>query len=81
VNELHEVFADPQVQARGMVVHVPHPQRAAMPMLANPIRLSETPVQYRMCPPSLGEHTEEVLAGLPGYDDARRKTLRDLGAI
>jgi crotonobetainyl-CoA:carnitine CoA-transferase CaiB-like acyl-CoA transferase len=81
VNELHEVFADPQVQERGMVVHMPHPQREDMPMLANPIRLSETPVQYRMRPPSLGEHTDEVLAALPGYDDARRKALRERGVI
>jgi crotonobetainyl-CoA:carnitine CoA-transferase CaiB-like acyl-CoA transferase len=81
VNELHEVFADPQVIERGMVVHVPHPRRASMPMLANPIRLSATPVQYRMRPPDLGQHTEEVLAGLPGYDAARLRALRDRGVI
>jgi crotonobetainyl-CoA:carnitine CoA-transferase CaiB-like acyl-CoA transferase len=81
VNELHEVFADPQVQAREMLVHLPHPQRAAMPMLANPIRLSETPVQYRHRPPALGEHTDEVLAELPGYDAARRQALRERGVI
>jgi crotonobetainyl-CoA:carnitine CoA-transferase CaiB-like acyl-CoA transferase len=79
VNELHEVFADPQVCAREMLVHLPHPQRAAMPMLANPIRLSETPVQYRHRPPALGEHTDEVLAELPGYDAARRQALRERG--
>jgi crotonobetainyl-CoA:carnitine CoA-transferase CaiB-like acyl-CoA transferase len=81
VNELEEVFADPQVRERQMVVHVPHPKRAAMPMLANPIRLSGTPVQYRMPPPGLGEHTDEVLAGLPGYDEARRRALREQGVI
>jgi crotonobetainyl-CoA:carnitine CoA-transferase CaiB-like acyl-CoA transferase len=81
VNELHEVFADPQVRAREMLVHLPHPQRAAMPMLANPIRLSETPVQYRHRPPALGEHTDEVLAELPGYDAARRQALRERGVI
>jgi crotonobetainyl-CoA:carnitine CoA-transferase CaiB-like acyl-CoA transferase len=79
VNELHEVFADPQVCAREMLVRLPHPQRAAMPMLANPIRLSETPVQYRHRPPALGEHTDEVLAELPGYDAARRQALRERG--
>jgi crotonobetainyl-CoA:carnitine CoA-transferase CaiB-like acyl-CoA transferase len=81
VNELEEVFADPQVRERQMVVHVSHPKRVAMPMLANPIRLSGTPVQYRMPPPSLGEHTDEVLAGLPGYDEARRRALREQGVI
>lgn len=81
VNELHEVFADPQVREREMVVHIQHPRRDAMPMLANPIRLSGTPVQYRMPPPDLGQHTDEVLAQLPGYDAVRLKQLRNNGVI
>lgn len=81
VNELGEVFINPQVRERGMVVHLPHPQRRAMPMLANPIRLSETPVQYRMRPPLLGEHTDEVLAALPGFDATRLQALREQGVI
>jgi crotonobetainyl-CoA:carnitine CoA-transferase CaiB-like acyl-CoA transferase len=81
VNELDEVFADPQVREREMVVHVPHPKRAAMPMLANPIRLSGTPVQYRMPPPGLGEHTDDVLSDLLGYDEAKRRALREQGVI
>jgi crotonobetainyl-CoA:carnitine CoA-transferase CaiB-like acyl-CoA transferase len=60
---------------------VPHPNRAAMPMLANPIRLSGTPVQYRMPPPDLGEHTDDVLSDLLGYDEAKRRALRDQGVI
>jgi crotonobetainyl-CoA:carnitine CoA-transferase CaiB-like acyl-CoA transferase len=80
VNELPEVFEDPQVRSRGMVVHLPHPQRAALPMLANPIRLSETPVQYRSVPPALGEHTDEVLSAL-GYDEAARAGLRARGVV
>jgi crotonobetainyl-CoA:carnitine CoA-transferase CaiB-like acyl-CoA transferase len=81
VNELHEVFDDPQVRARGMLAHMRHPHRAAMPMLANPIRLSDTPVQYRLPPPALGQHTDEVLAELAGYDEARRRVLREAGVI
>ncbi|HET8747946.1 MAG TPA: CaiB/BaiF CoA-transferase family protein [Ramlibacter sp.] len=81
VNELHEVFEDPQVRSREMVVHMPHPHRTSMPMLANPIRLSGTPVQYRLAPPGLGEHTDEVLAGLAGFDAARLQALRDEGVI
>ncbi len=80
VNELPEVFADPQVRAREMVIHMQHPRRSAMPMLANPIRLSETPIQYRMPPPDLGQHTDDVLAQL-GYDEAKRKALRESGII
>lgn len=81
VNELHEVFEDPQVRERGMVVELAHPKRAQMPMLANPIRLSQTPVQYRMRPPDLGQHTDEVLADLIGYDEERRLKLRAMGVI
>jgi crotonobetainyl-CoA:carnitine CoA-transferase CaiB-like acyl-CoA transferase len=81
VNELPEVFEDPQVRARGMVMHMAHPQRAAMPLLANPIRLSDTPVQYRLRPPDLGEHTDEVLGGLLGYDAERLAALRADGVI
>ncbi len=81
VNNLPEVFADPQVRERGMVVHLPHPQRRAMPMLANPIRLSASPVQYRLLPPALGQHTDEVLGEQLGYDAERLAALRAQGVI
>lgn len=81
VNELHEVFDDPQVKAREMVVHMPHPSRTAMPMLANPLRFSDTPVSYRSRPPDLGQHTAEVLGELPGYDEVRLRALREGGVI
>ena len=80
VNSFPEVFADPQVQARGMVATIPHPLRSAMPMLANPIRLSASPVTYRLAPPLLGEHTDEVLQEL-GYDEEARAALRKRGVI
>ena len=62
INRLPEVFADPQVQARGLRIDLPHPAFGSVPLVANPIRLSATPVQYRQAPPTLGEHTEAVLA-------------------
>jgi crotonobetainyl-CoA:carnitine CoA-transferase CaiB-like acyl-CoA transferase len=64
-----------------MVVNLPHPRRAAVPLLANPIRLSHTPVQYRLRPPDLGQHTDEVLQALRGYDEQRRSALRERGVI
>ncbi|VUZ23846.1 Acetyl-CoA:oxalate CoA-transferase [uncultured Comamonas sp.] len=60
VNRLDQVFADPQVQARGIRVDLPHPL-GTVATVASPVRLSATPVQYRMAPPLLGQHTEEVL--------------------
>ncbi|MFZ5547995.1 MAG: CaiB/BaiF CoA transferase family protein [Pseudomonadota bacterium] len=62
INRLDQVFADPQVQARGMKIDLPHPAFGSVPLVASPIRLSATPVQYRIAPPTLGEHTAAVIA-------------------
>ena len=62
INTLDRVFADPQVQARGTRIEMPHPLAKNVALVANPIRLSESPVQYRCAPPTLGQHTEEVLS-------------------
>ncbi len=71
INDLEHVFKDPQVIARNMQISMHHPKYGNMPLVANPIRLSETPVQYRHAPPALGEHTEQVLAELLGIDSKR----------
>lgn len=62
INRLDEVFADEHVQARGVRIELPHPVAGKVAMVANPIRLSGSPVTYRRPPPLLGEHTDEVLA-------------------
>ena len=61
VNSIDEVFADPQVRARGLAVSMDHPQAGALPLVASPLNLSATPVQYRRAPPGLGEHADELL--------------------
>ena len=81
VNQMNEVFEDPQVKQREMVVTMKHPQRGDMPLLANPIKFSGTPVQYRLRPPDLGEHTDDVLGSLLGYDKIRLGELRKKGVI
>jgi crotonobetainyl-CoA:carnitine CoA-transferase CaiB-like acyl-CoA transferase len=80
INDLAEVFADPQVRARGMVVGMAHPLSDTLRLVASPLKLSETPVRYRRAPPLLGEHTDEVLieAGLTTDEIAG---LRRQGAI
>lgn len=80
INDLAEVFADPQVIARAMTVNMPHPKAGSLRLVANPIKLSRTPVQYRLPPPLLGEHTLELLREL-GLDDAEVTALRDAKAI
>ena len=64
INSVAEVFAEPQIQAREMQVNVAHPQNPDLQLVGNPIKLSRTPVEYCRPPPTLGQHTEEVLARL-----------------
>jgi crotonobetainyl-CoA:carnitine CoA-transferase CaiB-like acyl-CoA transferase len=80
INNLAEAFADPQVHARAMTVAMPHPLTDALRLVASPLKLSATPVQYRCAPPLLGQHTDEVLAQL-GFDDEQQRALRSEGAI
>ncbi len=80
INDLAEVFADPQVQHRGMCTTVPHPHRDTLELVASPMKLSATPVQLRRPPPLLGQHTDEVLAELGiGPDEAA--ALRAQGVL
>lgn len=62
VNRLDAVFEDPQVRARGLRIEMPHPDAGRVPLVASPLRLSESPVRYRHPPPRLDEHREAVLA-------------------
>ncbi|NMG76681.1 CaiB/BaiF CoA transferase family protein, partial [Aromatoleum diolicum] len=76
INTLADVFADPQVQARGLRVDMSHPAIGDVPQVASPMRLSATPVEYRRAPPLLGEHTDAVLASLLGLSPADIERLR-----
>ncbi|SFQ24037.1 Crotonobetainyl-CoA:carnitine CoA-transferase CaiB [Geopseudomonas sagittaria] len=81
INDLAQVFADPQVIARGLKVELPHPLAGTVPGVASPLRLSATPVQYRNAPPLLGEHTDAVLGELLGLDAAALAGLRERQVI
>jgi crotonobetainyl-CoA:carnitine CoA-transferase CaiB-like acyl-CoA transferase len=76
INSLAQVFADPQVIARENVIEMVHATGAPLKLVANPVRLSETPARYRIAPPPLGQHTDEVLADRLGLDDAAIAALR-----
>jgi formyl-CoA transferase/CoA:oxalate CoA-transferase len=67
INFPDETLADPQLLARGMIVELEHPLAGLVRSIGNPVHLSETPITYRLPPPLLGEHNEEVLSAL-GYD-------------
>ena len=61
INSIGEALADPQAQARGAVVHLPHPLSPDLRLVASPMKLSATPVSYRHPPPLLGQHSDELL--------------------
>ena len=81
INDVAQVFADPHVQARGLRVEMPHPLAGSVPQVASPIRLSESPVDYRKAPPLLGEHSEALLQRLLGLAPAQVASLRQAGVI
>jgi crotonobetainyl-CoA:carnitine CoA-transferase CaiB-like acyl-CoA transferase len=76
INRLDKVYADPQVQHRGLKIEVPHPLAGTVPLVANPIKYSRTPIAYDMPPPLLGQHTDEVLSQLLGKSHTDIAALR-----
>lgn len=81
ISSLDEVFAHPQVRHREMSVELPHPLAGKVPLVGSPMKLSATPVRYELPPPTLGQHTEEVLAGLLGLDATEIAGLRRDGVL
>ena len=75
IHTVDQVYEDAQVQARNMTFEMQHPTAGAIPLVASPMRLSQTPVNYRHAPPMLGQHTREVLSEVLGMT---HETLNDL---
>jgi crotonobetainyl-CoA:carnitine CoA-transferase CaiB-like acyl-CoA transferase len=81
INNLDEVFADPQVRERGMVTQWDHPLQPQLRLVSSPIRLSKTPVRADRPPPMLGQHTDEVLRELLDCSEDRLAQLKTSGVI
>jgi len=81
INDIAQVFAEPQVKARGVKIEVEHPVAGRLPMVASPMRFSGTPLEHKTPPPLLGQHTDQVLKELLGKDAAEIARLRENGAI
>jgi crotonobetainyl-CoA:carnitine CoA-transferase CaiB-like acyl-CoA transferase len=81
INTLEQVFADPHVQAREMVVEMAHGSGETVKVIANPVKLSATPPSYRSPPPVLGEHTEDVLASVLKMSASDIAALREKGIL
>ncbi|HEX5640604.1 MAG TPA: CaiB/BaiF CoA-transferase family protein [Burkholderiaceae bacterium] len=80
INNIAQALADPQVAARALRIDLPHPLSGVVPLVANPIKLSATPPVYDRPPPTLGQHTTEVLREC-GLDEAEIARLKSLGAV
>jgi crotonobetainyl-CoA:carnitine CoA-transferase CaiB-like acyl-CoA transferase len=81
INDIAQVFAEPQVKARGVKIEIAHPAAGTLPMVASPMRFSATPLEHKTPPPLLGEHTEQILRELLGRSAADVAHLRQRGVI
>ena len=81
INDVAQVFAEPQVKARGVRVELDHPAAGKLPTVASPMRFSGTPLEHQLAPPLLGQHTEEILRERLGRSAAQIAALRAEGVI
>ena len=81
INNVAQVYEEPQVKARGIRVELDHPAAGKLPTVASPMRFSATPVEYKLAPPTLGQHTDDVLRGVLGMGESEIAALRAAGAL
>jgi formyl-CoA transferase len=81
INSLEQVFAEPQALARGLRMEMPHPTAGNVSLVRSPMRFSETPVQHDLPPPTLGQHTDEVLKELLNKNPSEIARLRSEGIV
>jgi formyl-CoA transferase len=81
INTIEQVFQEPQVQARGLKIELTHASAGTVPLVASPMRFSETPIRHEVPPPTLGQHTDEILRGTLKMSDAEIIGLRAGGVI
>jgi formyl-CoA transferase len=81
INDLKQVFQEPQAVARGLKMELPHPTAGTVSLVRSPMRFSATPVQQDVPPPTLGQHTDQVLRELLGKNEAEIARLRSAQVI
>src|SRR5256886_8981611 len=81
INDVAQVFEEPQVKARGVKLELEHPVAGRMPLVASPMRFSGTPLEHKLAPPVLGQHTDEILREVLRLSDGEIARLRAEGVI
>jgi formyl-CoA transferase len=81
INNIRQVFEEPQVIARGMKIELDHPLAGKVPLVASPMRFSGTPLEFTAPPPTLGQHTDAILHGMLGMRDDEIAELRRAGVV
>ena len=81
INNIKQVFEEPQVVARGLRIELDHPTAGAVPLVASPMRFSGTPLEFKAPPPTLGQHTDEILRSVLKLGDADIARLRADGIV
>jgi crotonobetainyl-CoA:carnitine CoA-transferase CaiB-like acyl-CoA transferase len=81
INDVAQVFEEPQVRARGVKIQLQHPVAGTLPMVSSPMRFSDTALEYKLPPPLLGQHTDEVLQTVLGRSESEIAELRVHGVI
>lgn len=81
INSIKEVFEEPQVQARGMQIELPHAVAGKVTLVGSPMKFSQTPIVHEMPPPALGQHTQEILRSVLKKSDVEIVALQTAGII
>jgi formyl-CoA transferase len=81
INDLSQVFSEPQALARGLRMELPHPSAGKVSLVRSPMRFSQTPVEHGVPPPMLGQHTDEVLMSLLDKTASEVAALRSAGIV
>jgi crotonobetainyl-CoA:carnitine CoA-transferase CaiB-like acyl-CoA transferase len=81
INNIAQVFEEPQVQARGVKIELDHAAAGKLPLVASPMRFSGTPLEYRLPPPLLGEHTDQILKEFLKLNETEIGKLRADGIV